>query len=146
MRDDSTRKKKPITPENLKEVALNLYSSGSISITECAQTLGSNRSTLSKVIQRNNDVGGITASERQGHTKLLTDKEGDELCDILDEDCTKSLKDLKDYCLQKFGKNVSLSTISRMLKAFHYSFKRTSIVPGSPLSERTIELRLIMQE
>ena len=46
---------------------------------------------------------------------------------MLDKDCTLTLKQLVDLCKQKFRKTFSRSTISRSIKAFHYSLKRTDL-------------------
>lgn len=135
------RCKKPRIAENLKEAALNLLENEQMSVTECAKLLRINRTTLSKIIKRYNQTGDLINQKAKGRSKVLTDQEGDELCELLDENCALSLKELRTYCEGKYGKIVSESTISRVLKAFHYSFKRTCLIPECRLSERTIELR-----
>ena len=46
---------------------------------------------------------------------------------MLDKDCTLTLKQLVDLCKRQFRKTFSHSTISRSIKAFHYSLKRTDL-------------------
>ena len=46
---------------------------------------------------------------------------------MLDKDCTLTLKQLVDLCKWKFRKTFSRLTISRSIKAFHYSHKRTDL-------------------
>lgn len=66
-----------------------------------------------------------------GHRpKKLTLEEQERICNLIDEDCTLTLRQIKTRMLeQNPQREVSLSTIDRAIKAFHYSVKRVSFVP-----------------
>ena len=61
--------------------------------------------------------------------RILNASEQEALLEWIDSDCTLTLEVLKRACLEQFGKIVSLSTISRVFRAFHYTIKRVRVQP-----------------
>lgn len=78
-----------------------------------------------------------------GHRlKKLSVLQINEICNWIDEDCSLSLRQLKERCLTQWPLHqISLSTINRALKTFHYSFKRISFVPERRNTPQIIQTR-----
>lgn len=78
-----------------------------------------------------------------GHRpKKFTQEEQEEICNLIDEDCTMTLKQIKTKLLEQNPQlEVSLSTIDRAIKEFHYSVKRISFVPERRNTPDTIQSR-----
>jgi hypothetical protein len=49
--------------------------------------------------------------------------------DTLDKDCTTTLVSIRNELMEKFEVGVSISTISKSIREFMYSFKRIALVP-----------------
>jgi transposase len=63
------------------------------------------------------------------------------LCRWVDDECQIQLKNLKQKCLDEWGIVVSLSTVSRALKEFHYTVKRVSLIPEKRNTPEVIDKR-----
>lgn len=74
---------------------------------------------------------GETTKRTGGHRKqLLTVAQKEIICDWIDLDCTQTLRSLRDKCLLEWPRmQISLSTINRALKEFHYLVKMVTCVP-----------------
>ncbi len=112
------RQKRRISPE-LKRLIVRNCQDEDMPISECARVLGLDRSTVIKLLKSYRDRGTIEGPRCGGKDQKLTDLEKEQICDLLDDDCSRSLADLVEYCQREFGKTVSTSTISRVLKDFH---------------------------
>lgn len=89
--------------------------------------------------KKTNRINKISAGHRP--TKLCLEQK-DMVCNWVDENCTLTLADLKTRLLRETPElRVSLSTISRCLKEFHYSMKRVSFIPERRNTPETIEAR-----
>ena len=63
------------------------------------------------------------------------------ICAWIDEDCLLSCKELCAKLFVGYGMDVSESTVRRVLKSFHCTIKRLSLVPENRNSGRSIEER-----
>lgn len=111
-----------------------------VSISYVASLLGLHKSTVSKIVKsmRQGKMGPL---KRGGRKKTLTAEQERMLCDLMDEDCTRTQKFLKSYALDNWNVTLSTRTIARTLKSFHYSLKRTSEVPVARNTPETIQKR-----
>lgn len=92
-----------------------------------------------KTYKITNEVNKRSAGHRP---KKFTQEEQEEICNLMDDDCTLTLKQLKAKLLEQNPQlEVSLSTIDRATKAFHYSVKRVSFVPERRNTPDTIQSR-----
>ena len=71
----------------------------------------------------------------------LTDDRKEEVLKWVDADCTQTLSRLVERIEDSFSIRVSESTVSRLLRDFHYSVKRVSRVPERRNSPDVIESR-----
>ena len=87
--------------------------------------------------------GIITKQKQPGRTKKLKRDDENWILEMVDENCTLTLKELQEK--MKLGKNIIISraTLSRLFKEFHYTIKRVTLVPIERNSSRTVELRKI---
>lgn len=78
--------------------------------------------------RRTNNVAKVSSGHRQPKLSLA---QKEQICNWIDDDCSITLRQLREKCLNEWPllQQISLSTIDRALKSFHYSFKRTSFVP-----------------
>jgi transposase len=72
----------------------------------------------------------------------LSDERAKIIRQWVDNDCLLSLSSIRREVLRQFGTQISNSTISRILRAFHYTIKRTSIVAERASSFEVIQSRI----
>lgn len=88
-------------------------------------------------------ITNVVNKRSVGHRpKKFTQEEKEEICNLIDEDCTMTLNQIKTKLLEQNPQlQVSLSTIDRATKEFHYSVKRVSFVPERRNTPDTIQSR-----
>ncbi len=87
---------------------------------------------------------GFTEKQKTGHRRsLLNNEQKEQICDWIDDNCSLTLKQLRVKCLATYPtiEDISEKTIERALKDFHYSFKRTIVVPEVRNTEEVIQKR-----
>ena len=104
---------------------------------DIARVMRVNKSSVRTIIRRFSNSGNSTNSR----PKLLSPDEEKAVVGWVDEQPELTLKQLKTKINAMFHKDVSLSTIDRMLKKFCYSIKNMTLVPARRNSEDIIELR-----
>lgn len=65
------------------------------------------------------------------------------LLTYVNEKCTKTLKEMAEWIRSTFSIDVSISTIDRTLRKFHYTLKRITLLPERRNCQRTIDLRAV---
>jgi len=91
--------------------------------------------------------GQIEKKTNRGRpSTILSGTEAAIICDWLDNDCLLSLRAIRDGCERHFSKTPSLSTLSRIIRAFHYTLKRTSVQPERRNNNETIHARAVYAE
>jgi len=93
-------------------------------------------------IYRTYKKDGRFEKKKTGHRRsLLSDQQKEQICDWVDEDCTLTLEQLKRKCLDEFNISLSISTVERALKAFHYTIKRVHRIPNRRNDPSVIQQR-----
>lgn len=125
-------------PKNIRELILKLYGEGK----KCgfiSEYLNVNLNTVYTTVRRS-QLG--TLDRPRGHRKkMLEQHEIDKLHEWIEEDCQRTLEDLRDKLNEYCDKFLHVSTIFRYLRDLHFSFKRVSRVPETRVSDRMIEER-----
>jgi transposase len=107
-----------------------------------AANLNINYENARKIIQKYNKTGQIIKSKIGGVKPLkLLPNEILFLKERIDLDCTLTLKELQILIQQTYYKEVALSTISKYIKGFNYSFKRLHVVTERSLSQDIMNKR-----
>ena len=141
-RSSSCQRKKQVT-DDVRMMIIN-QSKKCISNTQIAKDFGLPRTTVVSIVTAHSKTGRIEASKRGGDfSSKLSLEHKTHIRNWVDEDATVTLKALSNKILDKFGIKVSLSTINRCLKEFHYSLKSLTIVPERKNAESTLEQRFL---
>jgi transposase len=124
-----------------KRLAVASYIIG-FSIAEIAQTLNIKRTTVHLIIKKYNNFR-IIESERKGGNK--SEKHSDEkkffLKELIDEDCTLSLKQMCNAVNEKFYVEISKSTAARIVEGFNYCLKNLQRIPVARTDDNILEMR-----
>lgn len=94
--------------------------------------------SMYRTYKKNGLMEKKTTGRRQ---PILTEEQKERICDWVDEDCSLTLLQLKNKCFEEMNITVSISTIERALKSFHYTIKRVHRIPLSRNSPAVIESR-----
>ena len=119
------------------ETSLESYSTAAI-----ASMYNLKYQTVNSIIKRYLKTGEILVKKRGGDRRSKLSLEiKQQLLNYVDEECTKTLRELVFWVFDKFNVQLSLSTIDRSLREFPYTVKRASLIPERRNSESTIEVR-----
>lgn len=139
--DRRTKRSYKIIPQAIRERAIDMVANQGWKVKAAAATLGVNPSALAKTVSRARNRRIEEGARPRGRAPRLSDAQREIVCDWVDDDCSKTLAQLAEDAKNEFGFPVSVSTIRRSLKAFHFSFKVVSKVPERRNCERTLQLR-----
>jgi transposase len=99
-------------------------------ISEAARVFKIPRQTVSSIVKKYEESGEKQKGRRGGNRKaILDDSQKDIICDWVDEECTVSMASLAIRASAEFGLPVTRKPAERCLKEFHYTVKRTKLVP-----------------
>lgn len=100
------------------------------------------RTSINTVIKKYKETG-LTAASARGGARMVKNNTELQNCisALLQEDCTKTLKQLKQDVLNIRGTTLSLSTIDRAIRGLHFSLKRLVLSPVARNSPVNIETR-----
>ena len=100
------------------------------------------RQSISRITKSYLETGSICPKTRGGDKKsILSPDDKLLICGWVDENCTLTLNELKIKLNATTGQDVSISTIDRSLKQYHYSLKRISVVPERRNCSNTLAIR-----
>ncbi|KAF7689871.1 hypothetical protein CDIK_2804 [Cucumispora dikerogammari] len=102
-----------------------------------------NYQTVIKIIKTYIETSEIK-SKKQGRdrrSKLSEDKKTT-ICTWINENCTLSLKKIKEKVQNQMNKTVSISTIDRCIREFHYTLKDITMILERRNTDSTIANRL----
>lgn len=106
------------------------------------RVLNININTIKGIIRLYEKNGRVDKMLRGGpRNRNLSLLQKDVIKNWVEEDCSITLKALKEKCFTEFGVRVSQTTINRMLSDFNFTLKRVSLIPERRNSEDVIELR-----
>ncbi|XP_029657634.1 uncharacterized protein LOC115231855 [Octopus sinensis] len=133
--------RRQIVSNDVRESIIN-KSLDEYSTKDIAQLFNKKYQTVNSILKKFFKTGEVIPSKRGGDRRSkLTDEMKQELVEYVDEDCTKSLKDLSEWIFFKFNLKLSLSTVAKALNSFHYTLKRITLIPERRNSVSTIESR-----
>ena len=114
-----------------------------MSVTEASKHYQVSRSTVSSIKQvyYAEDQRTDKKINRGKKEPKITEEQGNIIRQWIDNNCLLTLSELRRGCLIHFNKDVSQSTLSRLLVSFHYTIKRTSVVVGRASSVDVIQAR-----
>lgn len=124
-----------------RQRVIESYLSGN-SVATISSVIRMKRSTVAGIIKLYQNTGRILANVRGGarYTKL-NENHKNEIKRWIDEDCTLSLRLIRNKMKDNFNISVSIPTIFRYIDAFHYSLKRISLIPTRRNCRETILAR-----
>ena len=89
------------------------------------------------------DGGRINKKVSRGRrAPKLSDERAAIIRQWVDNDCLLSLSSIRHEVSRQFGTQISNCTLSRILRAFHYTIKRTSVVAERASSSEVIQSRI----
>ena len=100
------------------------------------------RQTLGNILNIFEREKRVERRPKGGSKPKLSAEERMKIKEWLDEDCCLRLKDIQVMIFETFEKQVSLATIDRSIKSFHYTFKRTAQIPQRRNDPEVIEQRV----
>ena len=115
-----------------------------IPVSVIAEVLRLKRTTLHGIIRTFLQEGRITKKARGGpRGKKLTPDQEEAIRSFVDQDCSISLRKLKEKCAEELHVNVSEKTIDRTLSTtFRYTLKRTHSMPERRNDDAAIRARV----
>ena len=120
--------KKPLSNEK-RALIIDLFNQGK-SNTEIVSVLNCSRFQVYRAIKVFNETGRIEKKTTGGlKKKKLSTEHTEFILNIIDEDCSVTLNQLKKMIKDQFDLNVSIPLISKVIGDFSYSFKRVGLVP-----------------
>ena len=124
-----------------REHIINAYLN-QMPINEIAELFNTSSTTIRRIIKRFITSGESTSKPRGGvKSFLLDDSHKNYIKELINNDCSITLKSIQNNLLNDFGVYISLPTIHRTIDAFSFTFKRLSIVPERRNCEHIIEER-----
>lgn len=124
-----------------RQLIIKLSNEGKSNI-EISKTLSCSRHQVYRAIKifdtEGRDEKKITGGLKN---RKLSQEHNDFIMDLVDEDCSITLKEIKRKLNERFQLQVCISTISNVLGDFMYSFKRVHLVPIRRNCINTINLR-----
>lgn len=136
-----TQKNKPLisNEDRHRIVAKTLEALPPITI---SSMLGINYKTVYHITKKYLQTGIIIPQTKGGdRSSKLSLELKEQIIAKVDEECTITLRQLVEWVCSNFNNNVSMGTIDRNLKAFHYTLKQATIIPERRNCSVTIEIR-----
>jgi transposase len=131
----------PTITDEIRGLIVSNFKNGR-SIVDIASALSCSRFQVSRAVSAWLKEGRIMGKKKGGQKqKLLTERHINYILDLVDEDCTLTLKQIQTSLHANHDILVSLTTISKELKAFSYSFKRVAYSPEQRNTTDVIDKR-----
>lgn len=112
------------------------------SVKSAAGVFQCKRGTISRILKIYRDTGRrskLTAGGKK--KKKLTSEQIEMICSWVDEDCQITLAQLKQRAWSTFEVSICEKPLDKVLKEFHFSFKRVGFIPEKRNEESTLILR-----
>jgi len=109
---------------------------------DIARIMGFNKSSVRTVVWRYNKNGQVSSgNSNNSRPKLLSPSEKSTVIGWIDEHPEMTLRELKQKIKAILNKEVSISTIDRLIKKFSYTLKNLVLVPAKRNCPHVIECR-----
>lgn len=133
-------KKSQLTNETRSRI-ISKYEKGK-PVTLIAQELELAYQSVNSVIKVYKNTGRIQADRSNyGRKKTINDAGINLIKEVINEDVSITLRNIKEVLFNKLNICASVSTIDRTISAFNYSFKRLQLIPEARNTTKTIEKR-----
>ncbi|WKX90598.1 hypothetical protein Q1695_009446 [Nippostrongylus brasiliensis] len=108
-----------------------------------SRIVGTKRTTIDSIIKIFIKDGRVKTKKRGGEKRAtkLSEEQKHLIKTWIDDDCSITLRKMKQKYLSTFGIDVSMSTINRLLGSFSYTVKRTHLQPLRRNDADSIEAR-----
>lgn len=131
-----------LSNEDRKRI-INAYIDGN-SANNISRIMGFKRTSVYSIIKKYADGESVERKLKGGlRRKSLTTMHINQIKEWIDEDCSISLKKIKEKCEVELNVKVSKSTIANYIESFSYTLKRVHRIPERRNSESTIEKRAL---
>ena len=136
----TTSKRRATSLEDRKRVVA-AYERGQ-TVPNICEMFGLNRFTVYSILRKVRLTGVVEARKRGGtKPKKLSNDVIDSIKRWIDQDCTISLRKMQQKLEQEHNIQASITTITRAIEGFHYSFKRVNRHPERRNAPSNIEER-----
>ena len=140
------RRRRMSLTDDLRKRVVDAYKNG-MSVDVIATAFGLPRSTAYGIIRMYQDEDRVESKKRgRPHEEKLSADDKETIKAWIDEDCSITLRQIAARLLEERQISVSEPTISRCIKAFHYTLKRITRLPERRNDETTIEERAAYAE
>lgn len=127
--------------DSLRDLIIRKYESGD-SITQIALELHFKYTTIQSILRKYKTKGEINSSKKNcGRKKKISEDERIIIRDLIEEDCSVTLKKIQEKVFDVASKTVSVSLIHREITNFEFSFKRVQLIPERRNEMSNIETR-----
>jgi transposase len=111
---------------------------------EIAQLFGCHRTTVDRIVKKYNSEGRVESKPRGGcRPRALEVVHERAIQSYVADNCSITLKKMKERLVEDFNINVGKSSIDRSLSSFSFTLKRVSLVPERRNDENNMETRYI---
>jgi transposase len=133
-------RRNPISSEDRQRI-IDGYNAGQ-TIIGLSEVLQIPRQSVRSVVNVYLKTGRVH-SQRRGATrhKKLTDEHKAALVSWIDDDCSLTLKKIAARLAEQFSITIGTSTINRAIHEFHFSWKRTSLIPVRRNDDEALRVR-----
>lgn len=129
--------------DSIRKLIFKKYESGH-SISYISQDLDINYATVQSIIRKFKTTGQICSSKKNcGRKKKINAIQETIIKNEISNDCSTTLKNIREILIQKTGVEISLSTLHRTIEDFEYSFKRVQLIPERRNITANIESRFL---
>ncbi|KII68719.1 hypothetical protein RF11_01079 [Thelohanellus kitauei] len=137
-----TRTKYSKIGEEKRRLIINAIDNLGKTTKEVAQLYDVKVSTVSTIKSQFYKTGNVNIKKKGGNRRsILNDEQKNAVLTWVDEDCLLSLSEIQAKCYTDFGLKISTSTLSRILKGFHFTIKIISVHPERRNDTITISKR-----
>jgi transposase len=128
-----------------RELIMHAINELGMSVKEAATFYKVARTTVSSIKQVYYSENGRTSKKtnRGRREPKLSQEQQSTIRDWVDDNCLLTLPELRQGCQRQLNVEVSESTLSRMLRNFHYTVKRTSVVVERVSWPEVIQARMV---
>jgi transposase len=134
------RKNNTTSNEDRKRIT-DAYNSGS-TIMQISSVMNIKRTTVHTIIKKYIESGSYESKRIGGNRpSKMNAYQKEVMKGWVDNDCSLTLKKLKEKTFSEFGINVSSTTIAAALENFNYSLKRIHVIPERRNDSSTVSAR-----
>ncbi|OQS54127.1 hypothetical protein EHP00_1136 [Ecytonucleospora hepatopenaei] len=113
-----------------------------MSVKQISCNHGLSQSAVKSILKKYTETRNTQRSLRGGdHRSRFDENQKNQIRQWVDKDLKLSLRYLVNKITNTFSMTVGKTSVDRVLRDYHYTLKRTTLVPEARNTERTINLR-----